>query len=79
MVLRVSWLQSLGNIYWNFQKLTLQFTHKWKEIMLNRLNNFKFIMEGKLFGSNGLENKGIILHLLQDPSALDSEHQTPQP
>lgn len=39
IVLGVQWLQGLGSILWNFQQLTIQFTHKATIVTLKGLNS----------------------------------------
>ncbi|KAG2666849.1 hypothetical protein I3843_15G081700 [Carya illinoinensis] len=71
IVLGVQWLQGLGSILWNFQQLTMQFTHKSALVTLKGLSSTKLIEEGKLPSSKSLEQKGLLLQFMKGRKKID--------
>ncbi len=66
MVLRVDWPSTLGPILWDFIKLTMQFKHQTREVILQGLVPATAILEVKKeFPKKlGAEYKGIWLQLI---------------
>ncbi|KAF5480441.1 hypothetical protein F2P56_001190 [Juglans regia] len=64
MVLGVQWLQGLGPILWNFRELTMQFTIQQAAVQLKGLTVNTWI-EGPIHKCSQMENKGIILHFIE--------------
>ncbi|XP_042950090.1 uncharacterized protein LOC122282205 [Carya illinoinensis] len=79
MVLGIKWLQELGKVLWDFEMLTMQFSYGGQEVKLQGLTAAKMIDEGPLTKLNKLENKGIILQLLEEESPLEQRAKNEVP
>lgn len=72
MVLGAQWLQTMGPILLNFEKLTVQFQHE------DQNSSVRLIGEWQLNRFNIMENKGVYLQLIQEEINI-SEHKYANP
>lgn len=66
MVIWIQWLQELGTVLWDFQKLTTNFSISGKTLQLQGLATTKLIEEGSLTTFNKLKKRRTLLHVLED-------------
>lgn len=71
IVLGIQWLRTLGPIIWDFLKLTMAFSWRGTQVLLQGLKPIEFIVEDgpKFFRSS---NKGVVLQLIVEEETKEA-------
>ncbi|XP_041016309.1 uncharacterized protein LOC121258846 [Juglans microcarpa x Juglans regia] len=79
VVLGVQWLQGLGSILWNFHNFTMQCNHQNSLVVLKGLRGSTLMEEEAFNRATTLENKGVLLQLIEQVSPTQTPTIVPKP